>query len=45
MDLSKLSWVLGVAVVVVVQLSTGIVGWGQHGHYVTCKIAEVRMIL
>uniref|UniRef100_A0A7C9EXR6 Aspergillus nuclease S1 n=1 Tax=Opuntia streptacantha TaxID=393608 RepID=A0A7C9EXR6_OPUST len=40
MDLSKLSWFLGVAVVVVVQLSSGIVGWGQHGHYVTCKIAE-----
>lgn len=35
----KLLWCIGIAVVVV-QLIPGIHGWGQHGHYVTCKIAE-----
>ncbi|XP_074272145.1 endonuclease 4-like [Silene latifolia] len=39
MGFLKNLWVFGV-VIVFLQLVTGIVGWGQHGHYVTCKIAE-----
>ncbi|XP_021726364.1 endonuclease 4-like [Chenopodium quinoa] len=39
MGLSKFSWVSGMATVFL-QLVTGSFGWGQHGHYVTCKIAE-----
>ncbi|KAL9234103.1 hypothetical protein vseg_009010 [Gypsophila vaccaria] len=32
-------WVFGVALVFL-QMISGVFCWGQHGHYVTCKIAE-----
>uniref|UniRef100_A0A2P2JKZ0 Aspergillus nuclease S1 n=3 Tax=Rhizophora mucronata TaxID=61149 RepID=A0A2P2JKZ0_RHIMU len=35
---SELLWI--VRVVVLLQLATGILGWGKDGHYVICKIAE-----
>lgn len=34
-------WTMGV--VIFVFLIPGIHGWGQDGHYATCKIAEVSL--
>ncbi|KMS99174.1 hypothetical protein BVRB_2g047310 [Beta vulgaris subsp. vulgaris] len=39
MGSSKLLWVIGVAIIFL-QLISGTSGWGQHGHYAICKIAE-----
>lgn len=39
MGISRHLWFVGVAVVLL-QWFPGIAGWGQDGHYATCKIAE-----
>ncbi|GAB2301146.1 hypothetical protein Dimus_035179 [Dionaea muscipula] len=38
MGSKKLSWVYGA--MLLLQLIPAILGWGQYGHYATCKIAE-----
>lgn len=39
MGSSRVLWAIGVAVVFL-QLITGSIAWGHHGHYAICKIAE-----